>query len=1102
LVFDAPPRREPGSSAGPDAAHAPTSRPLAGFTSLEALEYRGLRTSVIPLDTPVAAAAHGTIAAGQELRYAVLPEWCEAAGSALDGFAADAVAVDLVFDDGGRLSDLAPLDQYGILLDPVAQHAGRVMHPDQWNLVRVDLNAAVGRHVVGAELRFARVLADHIDAAVTGWLDALGIVSVPLEPVRPVDWARTRQGSMSGPALSRGNTVPAVAVPNGFVTGVPLTRAHEHNWLYSWHRDNRDDNRPALQGFGTSHAPSPWIGERGAFHVMPSTAASTPDGDVRGRALGFSHDAEVGRPDYYRVELDGGIVAELTAADHTVLVRFRFPVGSSTGVVIFDQVEGTGVLRLPSRDRGESAVRAWTDDAAGTRVDRELPPRAFLHAVLDRPIVDSGMLPVAGKEPRVRGTDRSSARGWVRVALDEDRTVTVRMATSFIGTAQATRNLRDDRADESFESVRERAAQAWDDWIGRIEIEDASAEQRSQMATALYRVGLFPNRAHENLGTSSAPDPHYASVFGSSQDRGTADETGASVIRGELTVNHGFWDVYRTAWPLYCLLDPARASRLLDGFAEHYRAGGWTSRWSAPGPIDSMTGTSNDVVFAHAVGAGVPIRLTPDDSSGRVLDLWAAYESALRNATVPPPTPLTGRKGIHTSIFRGWVDTSIHESVGWTLDGSINDLAVAHLAGALLDRVGPEHPRRDELEASVAYFRARAGAHRHIFDTAAGFYRGRDAEGRFAQIEDFDPESWGGDYTETNAWGTAFSAPHDGAGLVALFGGRERFERQLLDFYATPETADERFRGGYPHVIHEMIEARNLRLGMLGLSNQPAHHIPFMALFAGRPDLAQDVARTAVERMFTGGEVGQGWPGDEDNGEMSAWWVFAALGLYPLVAGTAGYVLVSPLFRRARVRLGESAELVVEAPAADREHRFIRSVRIDGQEWTSTFVPHERIADGAVITIDLATEPQGWGSDPAAEPPSLTEPGRSPVALRDLTAHSSVVVSSGEDTRLLVDDDSGSGSVLLRRGETVLVEEGRPGPCEFLTLTPVHAGVYRWSLEREADLGWETVGTWTEEFRWDMQTRPFIVSSPASSRWRLAIHDDLPLAQLELLRRG
>lgn len=1093
---------------GPTPEHAATSMAMAGLVSQHAVGYAAGATGSANLEPYVDDVLGVRVVPGLELVYAVLPEWNDGCADVRDAFGADAVALDLTFADGGRLRDLGVRDQYGVPLDPLAQHTACTLQPDQWNLIRVPLDAAVGRVISGIELRFTMQGTGTDEAPIrTGWLDAIAVRTRTPLPDRPCERVRTRQGTMSTQVISRGNTVPAVGLPNGFVSAIPVTRADSYAWPYGWHADNRHDNRPAIQAFASSHLPSPWLGERGAFQVMPALASDTVPATPADRALGFDHEHETGQPHRYDVALDGGIDAELTAAEHTTLMRFRFPVGHVEAVLVFDQIEGTGVLDLPTADpaRPDAIVTAFTDDALGdglgTGRDRFL--RSFLHAHVDRPVLAAGMLPVGPDESLVRETDRSAARGWVRVGLGPDRTVTVRMATSFISIEQAARNLVLDGAQEPFDDVAERAGAAWDDWIGRVTIDGASDEQQHQLATCLYRIGLYPARAHENLGSADQPAPHYASPFRPGGEASAA-RTGSRVVAGELSVNHGFWDVYRTAWPMYTLLDPGLASRLLDGFAEHFRDGGWTSRWSAPGPVDSMTGTSNDIVFAHAVAVGVPVRLDvaePNAPQDRRLDLWAAYESAVRNATVPSPSPLVGRKGLETSLFRGWVDTRVPEGACWTIDGSINDLAVAVLSRALLSRLSDDHPRRDELETADRYFTARAGSHRAVFDESVGFYQGRDARGEFrVDQQDYDPRIWGFDYTETTGWGTAFATPHDGTGLASLHGGREAMAAKLQELLDTPERGGEAVRGSYPTVIHEITEARNQRLGMLALSNQPAHHIPYMALFAGRPDLTQDLVRTATERLFTGGEIGQGWPGDEDNGELSAWWLFATLGLYPLVPGSGGYVLTAPAVPRAQVRLGVDTVLTIEAPAADRAHRYIRGVEIDGEPWSSTYVPHDVIARGATIRVDLATEPQPWGAQPEDEPPSLTPRGRHPAALRDLTAARRGASSDAGDAARVLDDDSSTRPLALGPQQVVVIDLDAPAAPAFVTVTPLVAGDYAWRVECELDGAWQVVDRRRERFPWPRQTRPFqLTAPPSATRWRFVAVSRIGLAQLELL---
>lgn len=1148
---------------GPDRWHAPAARPGVGFTSLAAVPYGFTRSGRRDLSAAFPALVGTQVRSGMELHYAILPEWGDGtcalralvdralidrarrfwrgaarragvgaeegagrrergAGGDLQATAddtdptapttgtapgpvvaptgtapgppgtwfADAVAVDLVFTDGGRLSELGPVDQYGVGLDPLAQHVGAMAHPDQWHLVRVGLDAAVGRTIARVELVFTAPRArGRGGVSAAGWVDAVALAPVPPLPARPSEWVRTRQGTHSSDMLSRGGCAPSVGVPHGFVSGIPVTNAGEIGWPYAWHADNGPDNRPAIQAFATSHLPSPWMGERGAFQIMPALARTdgTVVGDPAERALSFDHADETAHPHHYRVILDGGIEAELAATDHVVLMRFRFPEGASEGVLVFDQIRGDGELRLPATGASpDGAITGLTRDERGG--DRAPSPPYHLHAELDRPVVASGMLPRFGAD----------VRGWVRVALGADRTVVVRAATSAIGAEQAARSIRLDGADASFDEVVERAATAWDAWISRVEIDGATPEQRATMATALYRVGMFPRRGHEDLGTPGAPAPHYASPF----------DPAGPVVAGELSVDQGFWDVYRTSWPLLVLLDPAEAARLLDGFVEHYRAGGWTSRWSAPGPIDSMTGTSSDVVFAHAAAAGVPLRTGPregvDDAR---LDLWSAYDAAVRNATVPSDDPRVGRKGLGRSIFRGWVDTRVHEGLSWTLDGALGDLAVARLARVLTGLVGPDHPRSSELEASIAYFTARAGGYADSFDARIGFFQGRRPDGRFRHDPDaYDPTVWGYDYTETNGWGTAFSAPHDGAGLVTLHGGAEAFAARLERMLATPAEAAWRITGSYPSVIHEMVEARNVRFGQWAPSNQPAHHIPFMALFAGRPDLTQRLVHEAATRLFGGGEIGQGWPGDEDNGEMSAWWVFAALGLYPLVPASPGYVLTAPIVPAARLRIGDGRMLRIEAPGAGRDRPYVAGVEIDGTPWESTFVPHDVLTAAQVIRVGLADRPQTWGTDVAAHPPSLTAPSARPQVLRDVTRDARVVAVVGgseTDARGLVDGDSGTPGLRLEAGDAVEIVPREPGVAQFLTITPRRRGVVAFRIEHVAADGRTTVVHHaSEEFSGDRQTRPFLLAElgPAA-RWRWVAERSVELVQIEVLQR-
>ncbi len=390
-----------------------------------------------------------------------------------------------------------------------------------------------------------------------------------------------------------------------------------------------------------------------------------------------------------------------------------------------------------------------------------------------------------------------------------------------------------------------------------------------------------------------------------------------------------------------------------------------------------MTGTTSDTVLADLVAKGVD-----------GFDVEQAYRSAVRNATVPSPDRRVGRKGSLPGDLRGYVDTATDEGMSWTLDAAINDWGVAVLADTMATRAaatgdaGGERRYRAEHE----WFARRSLRYRNVFDRERGFFIGRTPDGAWRSGDDFDPDVWGSDYTETNAWGTMFTAPHDGAGIVDLHGGPAGFDDAFQRFLQRPETGATDRSGSYGFAIHEMTEARDVRTGMLGLSNQPAHHIPFFPMFTGRHDDAHRIVRECLDRLFVGSDLGQGYPGDEDNGEMSAWYVLATIGLYPLAPATGTYVLVPPSVRRTVLRRPGGASTVIETAG---DGRFIASVTVDGDRgarsasrtrWSpprsGSSSPWRRPRRGGLRTPDRSRRPSCTAS---GTPPTTSCPwGRRP----------------------------------------------------------------------------------------------------------------------------
>jgi predicted alpha-1,2-mannosidase len=818
-------------------AHVPAGRPGVGLTGVRSLCVgadgdalaRGPRRALLADGLDV------LVEPGAELRWAVCP--------VLDDgltYRSTWVAVDLRLDDGTWFAASGPHDQYGVPATAEGQGAARILVPDHWNLVRVDLSAAAGRTVTAVAVVVAPATGTP-PGPVEAWLDDVAIGVPERRVVRGlVDHVDTRRGTHSTGSYSRGNTVPAAAVPNGAALWVPLTDGASGSWLYSWAAHNGPDNRPRLHGVAVSHVPSPWMGDRDqlAVHLVPASgtrADGVPDGSLEARGLAFDHAAELARPHHYGVALDGGARVDVTPTDHGAVLRLTFPAGDAVGYVVLDAVgtEGAAEPGRPVRLRIEpetGTITGWSDHGSGLSVGRS---RMYVVGRLDRPVLRAGR--AAGDRPHARyaTVDLSAGSGG--------RTVELRLATSFVGVEQAWRTFARELEGVPFAKVEARARAAWEERLGVVEVEGATDDQLTTLYSCLYRLNLYPTSQTEDAGEPGRPRPVHASPVLPHAGPSTDDRTGAVVVDGEIFVNHGFWDTYRTSWPAYALLHPMLAGRLADGFVQQYREAGWVARWSSPGYADLMTGTSSDVAFADLLARGVSL---PDPS--------AAYEAGLRNATAIPPHAGVGRKGQEHALLHGWVPREVHESVSWSLEGYVNDAGLAAMARQLAVRDGVSDRRRRALLDEAAYLERRALGYVHLFDRATGFFRGRGSDGTFVDPAGFDPAEWGGDYTESDAWNFAFHVPHDGAGLARLHGGPEGLAAVLERFFATPERADR--PGSYGSVIHEMSEARDVRLGQLGQSNQVSHPLHLARRRAAEPGAGDRPGdpRAAVDRKRAG----------------------------------------------------------------------------------------------------------------------------------------------------------------------------------------------------------------------------------------------------------
>ncbi|GAA3826942.1 GH92 family glycosyl hydrolase [Streptomyces chiangmaiensis] len=1025
---------------------SPTAKAGMGFTGKRALRYAGTHTTNgraysynKVFDVNVA------VERDTQLSYRIFP-------SMADGdrdYDATDVSVDLAFTDGTYLSGLGARDQHGFPLTPQGQGAAKILYVNQWN----NVVSRIGSVAAGKTVDRILVAYDSPKgpSKFRGWLDDVSLKPAP--PDKPKahlsDYALTTRGTNSSGGFSRGNNFPATAVPHGFNFWTPVTNAGSLSWLYDYARANNEDNLPTIEAFSASHEPSPWMGDRQTFQMMPSAASGTPDTGREARALAFRHEKETARPYYYGVTFENGLKAEMTPTDHAAVLRFTYPGDDAS--VIFDNVTEQAGLTL---DKDKGIVTGFSDVKSGLSTGAT---RLFVYGVFDAPVTDGAS---------------SGVKGYLRFKPGSDRTVTLRIATSLISVNQAKDNLSQEVPDgTSFQDVKARAQQAWDKLLGRVEVEGATADQLTTLYSSMYRLYLYPNSGFEKVGSTY----QYASPFSSMTGPDTPTHTGAKIVDGKVYVNNGFWDTYRTTWPAYSFFTPKQAGELVDGFVQQYKDGGWTSRWSSPGYADLMTGTSSDVAFADAYVKGVEF------------DAEAAYDAAVKNATVAPPSSGVGRKGMATSPFLGYTSTSTGEGLSWAMEGYVNDYGIAKMGQALYERT---HKARYKEES--AYFLNRAQDYVDLFDAKAGFFQGRDAQGNWrVDSSKYDPRVWGYDYTETNGWGYAFTAPQDSRGLANLYGGRAELADKLDEYFATPETASPEFVGSYGGVIHEMTEARDVRMGMYGHSNQVAHHVIYMYDAAGEPWKAQAKVREALSRLYTGSEIGQGYHGDEDNGEQSAWYVFSALGFYPLVMGSGEYAIGSPLFTKATVHLENGKNLVIRAPKNSTGNVYVQGVKVNGEPWTSTSLPHSLLAKGGVLDFDMGSRPSSWGTGKTAAPVSIAQDDKVPAPRADVIKGGGPLFDNTSVTEAPV-----TSVDLPVANSTKAVHYTLTSPADH---TKAPTG---WALQASKDgTRWTTLDQRSgESFTWDRQTRAFSIPHTGSyTHYRLVLSGPATLAEVELL---
>ena len=736
----------------------------------------------------------------------------------------------------------------------------------------------------------------------------------------PVDYVNPLMGTDSDYRLSTGNTYPAIARPWGMNFWTPQTGEMGNGWAYTY-----DANR--IRGFKQTHQPSPWMNDYGQFSLMPLT------GQLRfreeDRQSWFSHKAETVQPHYYSVYLaDHNVTTELTPTERAAMFRFTFPETDSSYVVIDAFDRGSYVKIEPEARR----VIGYTTRNSGG-VPENFKNYFVVEFDKDFTLNQTFSDTTLSEELEMRAGHAGAVIGF---ATAKGERVHARVASSFISHEQAARNL-EELGEDDFDTVRETGRDIWNEELGRIEVEGGTPAQFGNFYSCLYRSLLFPRKFFEYDADGQVV--HYSPYNG-------------KVLPGYMFTDTGFWDTFRALFPFLNLMYPKLNGQMQEGLANAYRESGWLPEWASPGLRNVMVGNNSASVVGEAY-------LKSGDAYD--YDIDTLYEALLHGANNAGPLTAVGRAGAEYYTELGYVpyDVDINESAARSLEYAYDDFAIYQLAKEL------GRPAEE-----VEKYRQRSLNYRKLYDPETQLMRGKNKDGSFQSP--FNPFKWGDAFTEGNSWHYSWSVFHDMQGLIDLMGGEEQFVAQLDTVFALPPVFDESY---YGQVIHEIREMQIAGMGQYAHGNQPIQHMVYLYNYAGQPWKTQYWVRETMNRMYQ--PTPDGYIGDEDNGQTSAWYVFSALGFYPVAPATDEYVLGAPLFQKATLHLENGNTVTISAPDNGPDHRYIQRMTVDGEVYDKNYLRHSELMQGAEIEIEMGPEPnRERGTSAEAYPYSLTTENR------------------------------------------------------------------------------------------------------------------------------
>ena len=716
----------------------------------------------------------------------------------------------------------------------------------------------------------------------------------------PVDYVSTLVGTQSSYAISTGNTYPAVCMPWGMNFWTPQTGKMGDGWTYTYTADK-------LRGFKQTHQPSPWINDYGQFTIMPETGEA-PIFDEEKRASWFSHKAEVATPYYYRAYLaDYDVVTELAPTERAAIMRITFP--DSKSYVVVDAFDKGSYVKIMPKER--MIVGYTTKNSGGV-------PHNFKNYFVMKFDKDFTYT-AAVADGRINTADVKAecnhAGGIVGFKTIRGEQVNVRIASSFISEEQALENLKELGSD-SFDEIKARGRNTWNDVLGRIEVKSDDIDHLRTFYSCLYRSVLFPRSFYEK--NAKGEIVHYSPYNG-------------EVLPGYMFTDTGFWDTFRCLFPLLNVMYPSMNEKMQAGLVNAYKESGFLPEWASPGHRGCMVGNNSASIVADAYLCGL-----------KNYDAETLWQAVVHGAgAVHPTVSSTGRLGYEYYNKLGYVpyDVKINENVARTLEYAYDDWCIYEFGKAL-------GKSKKELEP----FRKRAFNYRNVFDSESKLMRGRLKNGKFQSP--FSPLKWGDAFTEGNAWHYTWSVFHDPAGLIQLMGGKQTFNNMLDSVFNVPPLFDDSYYGS---VIHEIREMQIMNMGNYAHGNQPIQHMIYLYGYSGEPWKTQYWIRQTMQRMYNANP--DGYCGDEDNGQTSAWYVFSAMGFYPVCPGAGEYVLGAPYFDEMTLHLENGRTVSIKANGNTDDNCYVNSLTLNGKPYSKNYIKRSDLMQGAQFVYNMSAKP-------------------------------------------------------------------------------------------------------------------------------------------------